>query len=222
MTLLKADYNRYRFFGADRRFHTIYACPLTKLIALQDWLDLLSQAITEANEEELFSFEDLYLSDDYIQHLCAQILEVSGIKEDWVDFNHLIAFVHHYEEDGELKPGIIAQVNGLNRKAGGEGGTSIEAYRAIACSSLIGLGLAKDFTEAEKILNETPLDYLEAVMSARSESMKTPKERKKEELKKQAEAVFKQQSEAIKQKGVAGLFDGFVPEGFGKNLKPPT
>ena len=208
MPLLKAEINRHRFYGADGKFHTIRACPASKLVELLDWFDLLNDAIAQADEALYKDFETLFTEDEVIRELCSEILECCGVKLKWVDINQVAQFIHSYEENEEFKPGIIKQINKLDKPSQGSG-ISIDEYASSLHSTLIGLGFAGNLKDAQEILQDVPLDLLEGAIAARIDSLKSPEDKKKDDLKKKAQEAQERQTHAMKENGLQALFDDF-------------
>ena len=124
-----------------------------------------------------------------------------------------------------MHPGVIARLNNLHKPSDGDG-VSLEEYEASMCSALIGLGMASDMASSRHLLSTVPLDEMEAAMSARADSLKSPEQRKTDELKKLAKEDIDKARVELQEKGWDKFFDGFTG-GLGTkkqkitDLKPP-
>ncbi|MEM9451386.1 MAG: hypothetical protein AAGA75_23020, partial [Cyanobacteria bacterium P01_E01_bin.6] len=166
-------------------------------------------AIAQADPSETSDFAALYRDDEIVRELCHEILKASGIDPCWVDSNHIVQFIHHYEEDGETKPSIIHQLNRLDKPSTGEGG-SMDQYVAYLCSVLVTLDLCSDIKAAREMLMTMPMDYIEGIVAEKIESRKTPEQREKEKIKAEAEAAILEQTERMKKEGIGAVLSGFT------------
>lgn len=218
MSLLKVKKTRHRFLGADGLFHTVRQCPITKLIDLRDWLELIRDAIAAENEAgKNRSIQWLYLNDERFQQLCHSALQACGIEPEWVGMDQLRMLLFFHETDDGVQPGIISQLNEMD-KPSGDGSDdgelmTLEQYESSVCAGLVNLGLAVNMAEARAYMETVPLGEMEAVMSARADSLKSPEQKKKEKEEARVNAEMESMKAEISQRGIQSVLGDFMSPG---------
>lgn len=179
MPLLKFDYNRARFLGADGKLHEVRGCPLPHLIELRELFALLELSLAELG----VSFSEAYIEDAQVKAVCDRLLELNGIDPDWCSLPQLTGLLLFQEDPKAIRPGLLLELNGMvGDKAPVGKSVSLEEYTAQSIVSLVGLGLAQNLADAQEIALSMPADQLEAFIVARSHQLNPESAEKQEQL----------------------------------------
>jgi hypothetical protein len=118
------------------------------------------------------AWADEYGRDGRFKHVVDRLLELNGLKADWLTLDMVSALLFgRVDEDGNILPGWLVELNqsGTHPCPSQEGIKSSTLAQSIA-------GLSESLVEALELVQELPAHLLIDIADARGEMNKTPEQ----------------------------------------------
>lgn len=171
-----AKFRRLEFQAVDGVIRTFYGCSVVGVIEFNERLQQLRSALKDHAGE--VSAETLYKTDDWVQHLVNRLLELNGIKPEWVNWDMVSQMLFGRAEDGQVTEGYLVTLNKSEAPQGatksGQGVSTKAGLIAAIATHCSGLG------EAYHLAETVPAHELLEVLEQKNELAKPPEQRAKE------------------------------------------
>lgn len=197
------EWRSVAFQDASGKLAIIRGAPLGRLHEFSQLLTLIREQVDKANQDQ--SFGELYLNNQVVRQLVDKALELNGVNPSSLTLAMLPEFFFAYERDGQVRPGLLDELN-LPQTTSKEGTATLEEYVASLAVALVGSGLEPSLTSALEFLQRTPPDEVQSYIDARTEQLdpKGAKLRKKNPLLEELESISPEADPTLNFSGFTG------------------
>lgn len=175
MNIYHAEFDCFEFEDLQGNFRLIRGCPLSQRQELAARLSQVYERLQKSPEGETLA--EVYDRDKYLQHLFRKCLELCEISLDWLDINMMSQLLLSYEEDGEMREGLLVQINFPKgkRKSDTKKSATYEELLAALWSH------TQDLQKALELAETIPAEQLMDILEVRSVQVRNsdPQEREK-------------------------------------------
>jgi hypothetical protein len=199
MNILYAEFDCFEFEDLKGNFRLIRGCPLSQRQELASRLNQVHERLQQSNEGETLA--EAYDRDKYLGHLFQKCLELCGVSLDWLDINMMSQFLLPFEENGEMREGLLVQINFPKGKRKSDSKTSV-AYEELLAALW---SHTQDLQKALELAESIPAEQLMDILEARSSQIKNsdPQEREKA-MKRDWQAKCREDIERLQQATIEG------------------
>jgi hypothetical protein len=174
MEIAHVEFDCIEFQDITGRYRLIHGCSLTNREELRSRLSQLQKYLDTAPEQQ--TVRSLYDKDPYFRHLCRRCLELSGISQDWVDFDMMSQMLFPYQFREKYRQGILVELNFPTPSSNikdQKGATYEEVIAALWSHT-------QDFKKAIELAKTLPADQLLEIMQARAKQIQDTDPQKRE------------------------------------------
>ncbi len=199
MNIHYVEFDCFEFQDLQGNFRVARGCPLTKRQELAARLGQIHERLQQSLEGETLA--EAYDRDEYLRHLFHKALNLCGISPNWLDINMMSQFLLSYEESGEVREGLLIQINFPKGKRKSDNGNST-AYEELLAALW---SHTQDLEKALELAENIPAEQLIDILESRSSQIKNsdPQEREKA-IKRDWQAKAREDIERLQQTTIEG------------------